>query len=103
MRSIINHQVYDTETAEEIARGEDRDPRSRLHWREEILYRTPKGAFFLHCQGGAASLYAMADGDTLRPGEFLETQDRDEVLEWLSNWGTSRLITKLFGDEITTA
>lgn len=66
MKKTINHVTYNTDTAE-FLRYEDngRDYTDcRYEWR--ALYRTKKGKWFLHCEGGARTRFAstLSDGSS---------------------------------------
>ncbi len=60
MKKTIARKVYNTDTATEIKRntyGFFGDPTGY----EEILYKTPRGAYFVYGVGGAESKYAESD------------------------------------------
>lgn len=60
MKKTIARKVYNTDTATEIKRnayGFFGDPAGY----EEILYKTPRGGYFVYGVGGAESKYPEAD------------------------------------------
>jgi hypothetical protein len=82
MRTIYEGKAYDTETAERIA--EFRSPPEEA---EEIsyvqaLYRTKKGAWFLHGIGGSGTTYARNTGGQFVAGEMLEPLMWYEAKAW---------------------
>lgn len=69
-RSIINNLVYDTSTAEEICTvtscWED-----EMRFTIETLYRTKRGRYFLHGEGGPLSEYGVYVGNTTTAGSWV--------------------------------
>ena len=60
MKKIICKKEYDTERAALVKKnafGDFGDPEGY----EELLYRMPDGAYFLHVRGGASSKYPKED------------------------------------------
>ena len=92
MRTIINRKVYDTETAEKVA-----------HFSEDFvtedLYRTTKGAFFLHGRGG----FAPTTSIVLYKGELILPMSVDEVIAWLEKRQLVAELEALFPDELEEA
>ena len=84
MKQIINGKTYNTETATLIyyvsASG---CTVSDFHWWQEALYRTAKGTYFMHGQGGALSKYSKGlDGGGRTGAERLEALTRSEAIQW---------------------
>ncbi len=70
MKAIINGKRYSTETATRVVVWSNGYYENDFHHVEETLYRTPKGAYFLHWAGGpypstASRSGQMAAGVTL--------------------------------------
>jgi hypothetical protein len=92
MKRIIEGKVYDTNTAEEIESDSFSNP-SDFHYWEETLYRTEKGAFFFHGEGGPMSHYARDIGNNSTTGsERIWAVDENEAREWLSKHNVARAL-----------
>ena len=80
MKSIINGKLYNTETADRIggtSQGHD------FYNVTEILYRKKNGEFFLHAEGGPATIYGKIDESGNRCfGEKLIPYSVTEAKEW---------------------
>lgn len=98
MRRIIGGRIYDTAKADLIASWESPHNRGDFHWHCERLYRTSKGALFLHGEGGASSPWAEACPDGRGYGEDLRALDQDEAREWLERHGSADDYEKCFPD-----
>ncbi len=83
MRKIIDGKRYDTETAQRIASAESScNPTDFGYW-EETLYRTGKGAYFIHGEGGAMSRWSEPVGSNGRGGgEGIMVLSDAEAREW---------------------
>lgn len=89
MISVINKRCYNTETATIIAShswGECGD----LDFREETLYKTPKGGYFLVVE---ASIWAAAKCNG-GARDYIQAFTTTEALEWCEVYG--------YGDEAST-
>jgi hypothetical protein len=84
MKKIIDHKTYDTETAESIVVWQNSYGYSDFNWASESLYRTKKGRFFLHAQGGPLSMYAESFGNERYSGERLIPLTEEKAFEWLA-------------------
>jgi len=82
MRQIIDRKVYDTESAEKIAKDGSIVDKSDFHALAETLYKDPSGEYFLHCQGGAATQYAEEAREGTTYGEELRTLTKEEAVDW---------------------
>lgn len=89
MKKVIDGKVYNTETAELIASWSNHRHRSDYGWAEADLYKTKKGAWFLHGEGGPSSDYCEKVG----PDEYKERGNRiiamtpTEALAWCEGHG----------------
>jgi len=85
MKQVVHGKLYDTKTAEEIAYFTNETSGADFRWIRETLYRTERGAWFLHGKGGAATQYAevYAAGKGRSAGEEIIPLDDDKVKEWL--------------------
>jgi hypothetical protein len=100
MKKIINGKVYDTETAVSLGSfyaGYSGD----LNHREEELFRTPKGAYFI--DGGGHSYWSGRDiwKDENDNGEAYErwgviAVTEEEALSWMERHGETEVIEEYF-------
>lgn len=82
MKQVINTKLYDTESAEQIAKHSNHAPTSDYNYLRETLYKTDSGQYFLHGRGGAASKYARSTGDGLISSEEIIVMSDEEALSW---------------------
>lgn len=84
MKKVIDGKIYNTETAEELARWSNGEHSSDFHWCAETLYRTKKGALFIHGEGGAMSRYSSSCGqNSVCGGEDIYAISQAEALGWM--------------------
>lgn len=82
MKKIINGKVYNTETAEQLAKW-DNGRWGSFDICEEKLYRKRNGEFFLYGCGGPKSAYAQPDGDNwMTSGHAIVLLSEKEAREW---------------------
>jgi hypothetical protein len=82
MKQVIAGKLYDTETAEHIAKDSFGNHGDFKHW-EESLCRTAKGAYFLAGSGGAMTRYATDLGNNSRGGGYeIVPLTEAEALQW---------------------
>ena len=104
MKQIIEGRRYNTETAEEVARYHNGCGTTDFNYIFETLYRTKKGNFFLHGEGGAATTYARHVGNGNRTGsEKIIPLSDDETVEWLESHGHTDAIEQYFPDYVEDA
>lgn len=102
MKKIINGKRYDTETATEVAQqtwGHHGD----FARKEETLYKTKNGAWFLHGKGGPATEYAVFDGNTATGGQDITPMTQEQAQEWLENNGFTDEIEQEFPENVQDA
>ena len=110
MVHVKNGKKYDTAKAIEIAahvygsfgdeHGRGEDPEHV----DEILYRTPKGAWFVAGTGGARSRYAKQLGPKVQcGGSGCVPLQADEAKELLEQWGETEALLKFFADKLEVA
>jgi hypothetical protein len=104
MIKIIDGKRYSTDKADSIALWANNIPYSDFNYCEETLYRTKKGAFFIHGEGGAMSKYAKSTGNNSRcGGEDIRPLTDDEAREWLESHQFIAELEELFPDSIEDA
>lgn len=88
MKKVIDGKVYNTETAERVASYDNGISRRDFGFCEEDLYKTKKGAFFVHGEGGAMSRWSQPSGSNGRcGGSDIEVLSRKEALTWCEEHG----------------
>ncbi len=86
MKAIIDGKTYNTDTATLIHEWDNGHSYGDLHYCEEALYRTAKGAYFLAGSGGPGSSFAKKTGsNTWSGGERLRLVSEQEALQWLED------------------
>lgn len=87
MRAIFDGTLYNTDDVEdntEVMRVSSGHFRNDYNFSCRTLYRTPLNHFFLHCEGGAGSIYAERDGNTTSWGESIQPLNKSEALEFIT-------------------
>jgi len=103
MISIINGKRYNTETAEEVASDSYLHASDFRHYLE-VLYKTAKGAWFLHGVGGPMTRWgkgSMQDGRS--GGEGVILMSGDEARAWLEAKDEVGALEQHFGGELEDA
>jgi len=82
MRRVIDGKVYDTDKASLIAEDSFGYVNDFKHW-EERLYKTKKGNYFLHGEGGPLSHYSKPLGNNSTGGsEKIIPMTKKEAFDW---------------------
>ena len=103
MISIINGKRYNTKTATLVAEDSYLYASDFRHYTES-LYRTPKGAWFLHGIGGPMTRWGegnMQDGRS--GGEGTEVLSSEEAQAWLESHEEVSALEEYFSDGIEDA
>ena len=80
MITVINGKRYNTETADRIYEHWNGCNSGDFRYRTKTLYRTAKGAWFIHHVGGAMSDMSVPVGSNGRGGsERIEPVDNDDA------------------------
>jgi len=87
MIKIINGKRYDTKTASMIESWDNGLGSNDFHNCSEDLYRTSKGNYFIHGDGGAMTRWSESNGNTTWGSSGIEALTFKEVLEWLEEHG----------------
>lgn len=84
MRKIIKGKLYNTETADKLANYVTGEGYDRLR---KTLYKTKKGAYFIHYFGGAATSYGKQLSYNLFTSDSgLILVDEDEAKEFIDKY-----------------
>ena len=105
MKKVIDGKVYDTKKADEIASWNNGCSWNDFRHAGEKLYRTAKGNWFVHGEGGPMSEWAesLEGGRTLSDGEGINALTPEEACEWLERHNEADLIQRWFPTSITEA
>jgi len=104
MKKLINGKLYDTHTANSIAEWDNGISSSDFKACNETLYKTNKGAYFLHGEGGALTKYAKpCGGNSKCGGSDIIALTTDEAFEWMQDKELVDEALKEFPDKIEEA
>lgn len=82
MKKILNGKMYNTETAELCGSYSNNKSYSDFGYIHECLYRKKNGKFFLHCEGGAMTIYAEHYGNASSYGQRITPLTESEARDW---------------------
>ena len=83
MKRIINSKTYDTDTATNLGRWTNGLYPNDMHYVYETMYRTPRGLYFVHGEGGADSKYSQQSGsNSWSGGERIMPMTLTEAQAW---------------------
>ena len=103
-KKVIDGKVYDTEKAELIHEWESAGVAGDIHYLCEELYRTPRGAYFLVGEGGAATSYAQRiEGNSWADGGDICALTEAEAIEWLEAHGGTDALIEHFSEVLEEA
>jgi hypothetical protein len=87
-KKVINGKVYNTETATRVASYDNGLSHRDFGFCEEDLYKTKKGAWFLHGEGGAMSRWSRpVESNGRCGGSGIEVLTQAEALAWCEEHG----------------
>lgn len=96
MKRIINGKMYNTDTAENL--GEWWNGESGITFVLITLYRKKTGEYFLHCEGGAMTVYCEYLGDErFEAGQQIKPLSEAEAREWALEYLSTDEYEKIFG------
>ena len=99
MKKIINGKVYNTDTATKIAEYENGSVTDGLHYYTETLYRKKTGEYFIHGEGGAATIYGKrASYDRWMSGERIYPIRYEEAKGWAEKHMDAESYIEEFGE-----
>lgn len=103
MRKVVEGVVYDTEKAEALHDWSNHYPCNDFKACSETLYRTKKGRFFLHGEGGAMTSYRSAYGNMFGSGADILPMSPQDALNWLASHDGTDVILGQFADQVEEA
>ena len=104
MRKVINEKVYDTKTAELIHQYDNGRYTNDFRYRSKDLYRTKKGNWFIHHEGGPMTDMAVPVGSNSTSGsESIEPISEEHVIRFLESHGGDEVLLEMFSDKLEEA
>lgn len=103
MKKIINKKVYNTETATKVASWDNGVYGNDFRNCNEDLYRTAKGAWFIHGTGGPMSKYAVSHGNSTSGSSDIIDLTEEEAYQWMEEHDAIEGIEKYFANHIEEA
>jgi hypothetical protein len=104
MIQIIDGRRYNTETATQVYAYSNGVGSNDFQYLRETLYRTPKGSWFIHYDGGAMTQYARSCGRNSRCGDSgLKAMTPDQAYAWLELHFQTDAIEEYFADRVQDA
>lgn len=101
MRKIINNKVYDTDTAVRVGVWSNSSDCRELSFVQESLYKKRTNEFFLHCEGGAMSIYCThLDENHTGYGERINPLSYEAARQWAEEHLTAEEYEELFGEVV---
>jgi hypothetical protein len=100
MKQIINGKKYDTDTATLLAGWSSHHNPGDFNGSHEELYRTGKGQYFLHGQGGALSQYSRPVAGGSGWGERLELLTPEDAFNWAVDRLSPEKVEELFPGQV---
>ena len=106
MKKIISGSRYDTDKAECVASANSGHMYTDFAWWQESLYRTPRGRWFVHGEGGPMSRYSQSRGNNTTGSEDIKPLDDEQARQWLESYNNEEAVAaleKYFADKIEDA
>ena len=103
MKQVIDGKIYNTETALEIGNWWNGYGTNDFHHLDISLYRTKKGSYFLAADGGAATEYGRAVGDSRTSGSKIVVLSREDALAWAEKHLDADDVSEHFADILESA
>lgn len=103
MKKVINRKTYNTETATEITKYWNGLSYTDFGYFYETLYRTKKGNWFLHGEGGPLTKYSRNVGNMKTGGDDIIPINENQVIQWLEQYNKTTELEKYFRDELEEA
>jgi len=102
-KAIISGKRYDTQTATKLASFWNNLGDDDFRYLSEILYKTPKGEYFLSGAGGAQTKYSIQQGNTHWGGSRIIVITAEEAQAWLEEHQKIDALEAEFGKGIVDA
>lgn len=96
MKKVVNGKTYNTGTAEFITEYRSKYSSTDSRFELEKIYRTKKGDWFVHFEGGAHSTCADYYGNGNRYAVGIKPMTEEDVKKWLREAGKYDVIEKHF-------
>lgn len=100
MRQVIKGKVYNTETAT-LLHEWDNGASPGFKYRSKVLYRSPRGAYFLVHEGGAMTDMAKAvENNAWTGSSSIEVVSSTDAMRFLESHEGSDVLLREFADQI---
>jgi hypothetical protein len=104
LKRVINGKLYDTETAESLHFWSNGRTLTDFSYRSKELFRTKKGAYFIHHVGGPMTDMAKpVDSNTRTGGEDIEPITEKEAIKFLEKHDGTDVLLELFPHAVEEA
>ena len=104
MKKVINGKVYNTETAELIFSWDNGRYGNDFRSRSKDLYRTKKGNWFIHHEGGPMTDMGVSCGSNSTCGsQNIEAITEQEAINFLQGKNAVEELEKLFPEYLEEA
>lgn len=97
MIQVVKGVKYNTDTAKIVAVNVQCKPNDPTYIREELYIRRT-GEFFLYCEGGVHTKYAVNKGNNVTSGKKIKPLTEDEAKEFVKNFSDNETYEKFFGE-----
>lgn len=98
MKAIIKGLRYDTETATKLEQWWSGLPASDFRHATEVLYRTPRGNYFIYGSGGPMSRWGESTGDMRGFGAGIKPLTYEGAAQWCESHDFVATIEEHFQD-----
>lgn len=104
MKKIIDGKIYNTETADLLYSDDNGLGHSDFNFVDETLYKTKKGKYFVHGEGGAMTDYGKNTwGNARCAGEDILPLSTQEAIALLEKYNAHEVLLSEFSDYIEEA
>jgi len=104
MKQIIDGRLYDTDAATKVGEWFNHHLPGDFRRVDEALYRTERGAWFLHGEGGPLSPYAVPVGNNGHgAGEAITPLTDEQARQWAERHLDADEVLALWPDGVAVA
>jgi hypothetical protein len=99
MKKVINHALYNTETAKLLGVWANGGTWRDFEHMEEQLFRTKSGKYFIFGEGGPMTQYAKSEGNnSWTGGRNIEPMSPAAAADWAQEHLTADEFAEIFGE-----
>lgn len=103
MKKIVGQINYDTDKADYVCGRSNGYCASDFKFREQDLYRTSKGRWFIHHKGGAMTDMAQQHGTSRSYGEDIQPLSHHEAYRFMEACNSNAAIYKYYASNVEDA